>query len=790
VRRIVEPLKRAAWQKQRQAVLNKMRRLEMYDYVMTTWADNPGLGVEAMLAGVTKGARKGSRSSVIATHSSLFAKHAMGVVYEMEVAGIHNAYVKGELDADIFKAMHEMDKKSGQNFDGINPDARKAAEIIQKFNESMRVLANRWGADIGKLDGYVHKRIHDDAKIKADREGWMGFIRENVDWDRSFPDVPVADRDALMQRLYHRLSQGVHLTSEYGAPRARPESKFLGIANIGRKVSHERVMHFKNGAAEFEYSKKYGAPKLSESVMYGMEKMSRDIAIMKHLGPNADANIRTVREQILKQMEKDNNPNAGKFDRKFEQIMRTLWPHINGLANVPGSHMAAQVSQTARAIQQWSKLGGAMISGFADISFSASEVKYQGGSFLSGVLEALTSLGENMPKSERARLMASLGVIHDGMISAMTKRFDVSDTTPGRVSAITSLFFKVNGLRWWTDQIRTGFAASRSHDLGLQANRAFDQLDEGLQRVFGFYGIDSSKWDIIRSNPETFADKVMLTPEGVENLPDEVFSNFLRDAGQPVTKRRIDDAREEIAGQFREYFYDRANMAVIEPDDKTRSYLLRGTRPGTVEGETLRHLALFKSFTATVFQKPLAREIYGKGANTLGEAMRNGNGEMTGLARLILWNTAFGYLAMSAKDLAKGREPRDPDNVKTWMAAMVQGGGMGIYGDFLFGDMKNRFGGGALTTLAGPTAGVFDDIVDIFQRLRDGDDAAAAAWRTTIQNTPFINLFYTKAALDYLILHGIQEAMNPGSMKRAEKRLLEENEQTHFFPPSQHAVTF
>src|SRR3546814_2942035 len=99
------------------------------------------------------------------------------------------------------------------------------------------------------------------------------------------------------------------------------------------------------------------------------------------------------------------------------------------------------------------------------------------------------------------------------------------------------------------------------------------------------------------------------------------------------------------------------------------------------------------------------------------------------------------------------RSPTDP---ATWAAAFVQGGGAGIYGDFLLGE-SNRFGGGLLQTLAGPTLGAVDDLHDLYSRVKAGDDSAAAGLRFVISNTPFANLFYTRQALDYLILWRSEE---------------------------------
>jgi len=115
---------------------------------------------------------------------------------------------------------------------------------------------------------------------------------------------------------------------------------------------------------------------------------------------------------------------------------------------------------------------------------------------------------------------------------------------------------------------------------------------------------------------------------------------------------------------------------------------------------------------------------------------------------------------------------------------MAQGGGLGIMGDFLFGEMRNRFGGGLLGTVAGPTFGTVDDLADLWGRVRNGDDSAAAAFRLLMSNVPFANLFYTKMALDYLVLHRIQETLNPGSLRRMEKRIEKENGQTFLVRPS------
>jgi hypothetical protein len=59
-----------------------------------------------------------------------------------------------------------------------------------------------------------------------------------------------------------------------------------------------------------------------------------------------------------------------------------------------------------------------------------------------------------------------------------------------------------------------------------------------------------------------------------------------------------------------------------------------------------------------------------------------------GIVALMTTSLFMGYLSMTIKDLLKGKGPRDPNEAKTIMAAFLQGGGLGIYGDVLFKEVR------------------------------------------------------------------------------------------------------
>jgi hypothetical protein len=151
---------------------------------------------------------------------------------------------------------------------------------------------------------------------------------------------------------------------------------------------------------------------------------------------------------------------------------------------------------------------------------------------------------------------------------------------------------------------------------------------------------------------------------------------------------------------------------------------------------------------------------------------------------MMLGSLGFGYMAMSIKDMLKGKTPRPLDNPKTWVAAMSQGGGLGIYGDFLFGE-SSRMGGGFLETLGGPSVGKLADAKRLFDSAKSGEDVGAQALRFAVSNTPGNNLFYTRMAVDYLFLYELQEAMSPGYLRRMERKAEEERGQQWWLRPSE-----
>lgn len=741
-------------------------------------------GVESILNGVAiRG--KGTRNSAALAQDTLHDLYLSGLTSELHQNGLLEVYNSGTQDREIAKALGARSREKPVP-SGVTKEADKIAEIISKYQELARTDANKVGAWIKKIEGYITRQSHDIYAIrKAGYEAWRDFTLPKLDAVRTFGS---ADPEQFLRGAWQGLASGVHMKTA--------EASGMSLTrNVAKGLSEERVLHFKPDEW-FDYNERFGLKSIRESVEASLERMAKDTGLMRFLGPNPELGFDRLTKGVMNEIA--DPAEQQKFRGLIDGKLRNRMLELTGATRIPGNRVGATVASNVRAVTNMAKLGFAIASQLGDVPVYASEMKYQGRGFLSGMAESLSAIGKGVKPKERAQLYKMLGVYFDSMNANIISRFSAADDgAPGFISRLQQRFFRANLLRWWADSQRASAVMSFSHHLAANAGKEFEKLPPELQNVLGLFGLGKRQWDVLKNAVHEAEDgRRYLAPELIEALPDSYFEKFLKDDGIRPTPARIATAKREIADQVRGYFLDRASYAQLTPDVRTRSTMLQGTRPGTATGEAMRFIMQFKSFPIAAAQKVIGRELYGRGASAdarMWNVYQRGNGQFLGIATLVLWGALFGYASMTAKDLAKGRTPRNPLDWKTLLAAMGQSGGLGIYSDFLFGE-ANRFGGGLPATILGPAiGGTGSDLYNIFTTLRDQStkhperEAAAQAFRTAINNTPYMNLFYVKPVMDYLILNRVSEALSPGSLKRLERRVQKENGQTFLVRPSAYA---
>lgn len=743
----------------RNAAINYLKRAENVAWVRTNFGANVAEGMEAVLVGVNR-AKIGARNGAAQLQATLVKSYHAGFVADIERTGHMSLITSGSLDREITRALWAMGREDEAALHGKLPkEAVEIAKVISKWQEVARTDANKVGAWIGKVDGYITRQSHDAEKIRrAGFEAWKEQAIRRFDLPRMLSESGAAPED-LLRGIYTDLASGNHLHVDRADP-----TPFKGPANLAKKVSQSRTIHFVDADSWFEYNQQFGTGSLRESIMLGLAHSAQSTGLMKALGTNPKANFDAIKAELIEALKNDGKVDqVARLGEKQAELDRYM-AAVDGSMNIPASHLWARRMANVRAWQTMSKLGGMILSQLNDIAIYASGVRYQGRGLLSGMTEAVSGLGRNLNNQDTRELAAMLGVTLDNMAGEISRIGSFSEA--GGMNRAMQLFMKLNLSQWWTNKMRASAALGMSHHMALQAERALDSLGDEYKRVLSLYGIGEKQWDAIRASSAKNVDGLAyIVPENVVDV----------------------EAQEKL----RTYLTDQTSFLQLEPDVKTRAIMLQGTRPGTWTGEGMRFLMQFKSFNGAYMQKIMGRELLGRGyeGDGLLKALFAGNGEMQGLAQLIVTSTLMGYGSMALKDMVKGRSPRDPTEspamaAKIFAAAMVQGGGAGIYGDFLFGE-ASRFGSGTVESVAGPTVSAAGRIVDLYHKALRGDDVGASALREVFSNTPFLNLFYSRIALDYLVLYRMQESLNPGYLRRMEQRIQRENNQEFWLRPTE-----
>jgi len=725
---------------------------------------------------------QGARNSVDATAQGLEARMLGGMVAELRRAGLLELLTRrggrlgqgaGPLDARIAQEMWEASRPGGRPGASGSREARAIAAIFARYEDLAVLLQNRAGAHIRKLPGYIVRQSHDQARLRrAGFAAWRDAVLPRLDHAATFGG---RDPEVFLKSAFDALASGDHLKADGAAPMLG----FKGPSNLAKRLSQHRVLHFRTAADWMAYNDAFGMQSLVEAVVGGLRHAAQNVALMEKFGTNP----RAMHDRLVNRLRLRNKDDAAVSEALRGGLVQAQFDVIDGTTRVPARLTAARIAHGVLSVQTMAKLGGATLSSITDIPLMASELRHQGDSLLTGYKTALEGLARGRGEGETRQLMDLIGAGTEGMIGDLGARFSATDQMPGVMSKLVQRFFKLNLLSWWTDAHKTSVGMVMSRRLAQLSDRPFAALSVDRQRSLAAQDITARQWDLLRAHAvfESAEGGRFLMPDRVQAAPDAAIAALVD--GRP-TARRLARARDELQARLQAYYADRIDFAVLTPGAAEQAIITRGFRPGTVEGTALRMIGQFKAFPLTVITKAWGREVAESGFwKTLGAAAR-GRAGTAQIAAMIVAMTALGYVAQSAKEMARGRSPRDPLSVATWIAAFTQGGGAGIYGDFLFGEF-NRYGGGLLSTALGPTAGTVDELGRAWAAALRGEDFASTLFQAAKNNVPFANLFYTRAALDYLILYQIQEAMNPGYLARMQSRIETENGQSFLLPPTE-----
>jgi len=783
--------------------INKLNALEdevkirnTVEYVLKEFPNDPVEGLTAILVGSNL-QKAGSRSSVALAQLAYYRDLLVSFNAKLRDNKVDSLFAEANSDIEKRVARVIWEVGQGKTITEKTKDIVTLGKIINEFSETVRKKYNDHGANTENLPGWIVRQAHDPFALRnavdvlnlknnknikeingtpeRNLAAWTDYILPKLDQKKTFGNTDGSPEaiDEFLSFAYNSLVKNQNQVVD-GAGNS------FGSRNLAETIGAKRVLHFKSSDDWFAYNSKFGGQSLREALFEGFNLAGRNIGMMSMLGSNPQKNFLKMADETMNILKRKKNQTQvdkiGSFIKPQGGYAKFM-AEVDGSVNTINGFNAAKWSGITRAILSMAKLGGAVISAIADVHLYATELKWQGRSYVGGVAEALGRLGKIKNSKLRIEIAEQLGFISDNLIYDVAARFSSGDNLNKQFTQIQRTFFKLNGLAWWTNSLKDGAMLGMGNYVAKQRNLSFNNLSVEFKRLITHFGINEKIWNIIRKMDVEKAEdgKEFFSARNIDLLSDGKIKEI--SGVEKMSKRQLNLARDNLKTRVLGMFLDRSTFAVIEPDARTRGYLKQNLQAGTAPGEAMRFMAQFKAFPVAIMQKAIGREL------AFSEAGRKYRA-LFGTAGLIVGSGIFGYISMTAKDLLKGKKPKDPMNKNTFFASMLQGGGLGIYTDFLFGKIQNNTS--ALATLAGPGLTEITKVAAIFNYITKGEFSKAGkqGYLSIKENIPFLNLFYLKTAFDYAIGYQIMETLSPGYLKRMEKRMKDSGQEFLLTKPS------
>jgi hypothetical protein len=522
-----------------------------------------------------------------------------------------------------------------------------------------------------------------------------------------------------------------------------------GGGGMATRRGHHRVLHFKDVNAQLAYNAQYGTDDMWMSVMNHIQSMSRDIAIMREMGPKPD----------------DFVANAN-MRKPLDAHTQAMFDVMLGRTAMTGSESDAyKVFKGTAAWLRGAQLGSAVVPAISDAYWAKSAAKIAGIPY-ADVLSAYGGKLDDIEANIYAIEATTGNLLHkvwdgESLITTSKTKAEKFMAVGQNVSGFT---MRVSLLQKWTqfgkDSVTIAYNANTAKMAKLPWDKLPEDYREFIQTHGGFNAEDWAKMAKAQANPIEGRNFSMLYPSDVAKVDVNVAVKY-----------------EAVIQRLRK-------LATNEPDLKTKAVTTGGQESGTL-GRAMRDSAfMYRSFPITVLNNHIRANI------TKTYMKEGGASAATDLAMMLMATTALGYLVLNMGDVVKGKEPRIVsrgldkgwDDVK--MAA-ITGGGFSVLADFVIGDVT-RYGNSFAESIAGPPVAFAGDVY----RLGRGQamdavfgeslfEMESGQWEEKFginaskmiqRYMPAGNLWYTRAALDATLFDGLERYWGGSEYYRAKAR--------------------
>ncbi len=723
----------------RHKVLHQLQTMRRIKNLIETSPD-PATALRNLIEASPGSGFKGESVKSLQESYEVFINATIRDVLDQAGLGLTGTSRNQALLTDIVKELHGEPSK--------NAAAKKLAEAVRKAENNMVRQFNAHGGNIRLLKDRGVPHSHDAASmLRAGPDAWKAKIEKLLDWSRivdfqtgkPFADAPgiVPPRD-VTDRFLNDVWDGI---TKRGWDEREPSMTMGGKALYNQRAEH-RVLHFRSGTAWMDYSKDFGAADPFSAMINGLHGMARDVAQMRVLGPNPKAGLIYAEQVATKRAFDLGDQKLADQVRRQGIKARAMLSHVNGSASIPENEFWARVFGGTRALLTASQLGSAVLSSMTDyatMTAAAQAVGMGASRVISRSVELTASQATRQTAARMGFVASALADAGSGYSRFMGKTFNSG--LPDRLAGFT---LRATGLTFVTDMRKVAFQMEFAGFMADNADRAFAHIDAPLRAIFESRGITAADWDMLRAPEGRF-----ITDDGAD---------FISPFYWAESQTRMPKAEAEaLALRVQMAIQEQLEMAVPTASLEGTVALRGDIKPGNIGGELLRSVTSYKSFAMSL--------MFGQYRRFMAQPAPLGKAKYAAKVTAMLW--LGGAMAIQLKELAKGNDPRPMDDWKFWGAAFLQGGGLGIFGDF-FASETNRFGGGFAPTLAGPVVSAMSDAIGLVSAnaasaMRGEDTRVGVDGVDMLRRyTPVLSSAWpVKTAYSRLVLDELQAVIDP-----------------------------
>ena len=692
----------------------------------------------------------------------------------------------------FFFALDDVQRKQSSK-STISPEARKAAELRFTYQQEAAARMNKAGADVNLTPGRIFMQTHDIAKLRSmeskdvARDWWKTFVAsQNVDWEKTLEGSSTLNQDEWLNRFFEDIYNKVHPNA---LDNSRPSDSLPG-GSLANKASASRVLWFKDAESAWNYQSEMGIHKQDIRRLSNaeMDAAARTTVMLENFGTRPDAIFENVRNRLEKHV---NDPS---FTDSAKQVESLRTPKVTAALTLLDGRSESSVNPTFSAwtdnLKAWailSKMGGASLTAFfGDRPAMMTQMHHIGATAAEIAGMQFDTISPNTTAGKE--LLSRLGMQGEAMTHAIREWW--TDMRVNRwAMAATQKMLDYTGLTKVTESHREAAAKYISFLWGRDSDTPFNALPERRRFHLEKYDIGPDEWNLVRQHAFQVDDHKAITPDLAHLVPDADIDRALGLPNpSPLARERW---RNELEAKLHTYLRQNVDASMGQPSFTERNVMtLYGQPRGTIPREAAELIGLLKGFPLATFNRTVER------ARELGGVMKPAFLMQT--AAMIAESIVAGYAVMTTKDLLGGRTRRklvDENgeiNPSVFWASALRGGGLGIYGDFLFGEYDKRYKS-AFGAFAGPVIGQADPLLAMLTKAKNlgkGEFDANVeslgydALRFGQDNAPFLNMFYLKPILDHFIFWHLKEGLSPGVFRRTQQNVEDNNYQTFWIEPS------